>query len=82
MVMPIHEITAVVRDVLRDPALELTPATRFGDLAGWEDMDLVSVIAEAECRFAVQFTLPEIDRVVTVADLQRMIAAKQAREAA
>jgi acyl carrier protein len=80
--MPIREITAVVRQVLRDPELELTPATRFGDLAGWEDMDLVSVVVEAECRFRVHFTLPDIDRVVTVADLQRMITAKQGWEAA
>jgi acyl carrier protein len=72
------EITAVVRDILSDDSISLTPGTRFDELTGWDPTDLVSVVAEAECRFNIQFELPEIDRLATVDDLVRMVTAKQA----
>jgi acyl carrier protein len=75
---PIIEITAILREVLRDTALEVVPATRFDDVTGWDSMDLVTVVVEVECRFDLQFELAEIDRLSTVGDLLRMIAAKQA----
>jgi acyl carrier protein len=79
---PIAEITAVLRGVLRDSQLELAPTTRFGDVTGWDSMDLITVVVEVECRFGLQFELAEIDRLTTVGDLLNMIAAKQALAAA
>jgi acyl carrier protein len=67
-----------VRDLLRDDDLDVSSTTRFDDLANWDSMDLVTVVVEAECRYDLQFELPEIDRVVTVGDLVDMIEAKQA----
>jgi acyl carrier protein len=75
---PITEITAILRDVLRDHQLEPAPATRFDDITGWDSMDLITVVVALECRFDLQFTLTEIDRLATVGDLLRMIEAKQA----
>jgi acyl carrier protein len=72
------EITAILREVLRGDSCEVTATTRFEDLAGWDSMDLVAVVVEAECRFNIQFELVEIDRLTTVGDLLGMIAAKQA----
>jgi acyl carrier protein len=77
MAAPLPEISAIVREVLRDSDLDLSPATRFDDLANWDSMDLVTVVVEAECRYNVQFDLPEIDRLVTVGDLLHMIETKQ-----
>jgi acyl carrier protein len=78
VVAPLPEITSILREVLRDNDLELTPTTRFDDVAGWDSMDLVTVVVEIECRFDLLFELAEIDRLTTVGDLLRMIAAKQA----
>jgi acyl carrier protein len=75
---PLPEITAILREVLHDSTLECGPGTRFDDVNGWDSMDLVTVVVEAECRFDVQFELAEIDRLATVGDLLHMIAAKQA----
>jgi acyl carrier protein len=82
MAAPLSEITAIVRDVIQDGDVDLSPTTRFDDLANWDSMDLVTVVVEVECRFGLQFELAEIDRLVTVGDLLNMIAAKQARLAA
>ncbi len=82
MVAALPEINAILREVLRDKDLEIAPAMRFDDLTGWDEMDMVSVVVEVECRFDVVFALPEIERLSTVADLLRMIKAKRALAAA
>jgi acyl carrier protein len=79
---PLAEIAAIIRTVLRDPSIEVTPAKRFEDLTGWDSMDLVAVVVEVECRLNLQFEVYEIDRLITVADLVDMIAVKQALAAA
>ncbi|MEA2745214.1 MAG: hypothetical protein QOG25_3585 [Acetobacteraceae bacterium] len=78
MADPLSEIFAILRALLHDSDQELTPATRFGDLAGWDSMDLVTVAVEAECRFDLLFDSTEIDQFVTIADLLRAITTKQA----
>jgi acyl carrier protein len=62
---------------LADGDVEVAAETRFDDLIGWDSMDLVSVVVEVECRFDLQFELPEIDRLATIGDLARMIEAKR-----
>jgi acyl carrier protein len=71
-----------VREVLRDSDIEMDAATCFDDLMGWDSMDLVTVVVEAECRFDIQFELAEIDRLATIGDLLQMIEAKRALTAA
>ncbi|HEY4040241.1 MAG TPA: acyl carrier protein [Rhodopila sp.] len=78
MAVPLFEITAIVRRVLRDGDIELLAGTRFDDLPNWDSMDLIAVVVEAEGCYGLQFELPEIDRLKTVDDLQQMIEAKQA----
>jgi acyl carrier protein len=75
---PIIEITAILRDILRDYDLDVTPTSRFDDLANWDSMDLVAVVVEIECRFDLQFEVIEINRLATIGDLLLIIAAKQA----
>jgi acyl carrier protein len=75
-------LNTIIRHILRDPDIDLTPTTRFEDLAGWDSMDLVSVVVEVECHFDIQFELAELDRLTTAADLLDMVAAKRALAAA
>jgi acyl carrier protein len=74
----LREITAAACEVLRDREIVLTLDSRFDQISGWDPMDLVSLVVEIECRLDVQFELPEIDRIATVADLVTLITAKQA----
>ena len=79
---PLAEIAVILRKVLRDHDLEIAADTRFEDFADWDAMDLISVVAEVECRFELQFEVVDIDRLTTVGDLLRMVSAKQALAAA
>jgi acyl carrier protein len=71
------EITDVVRHVLEDRTIELAPDTAVGDMAGWDSMNHVAILVEAECRFDVVFDLAEVDAVPTVGHLVRLIQAKR-----
>jgi acyl carrier protein len=72
------EITAILRELLRDRDLDLAPSMRFDEVSGWDSMDLIAAVVEVECRFDLQFELTDIDRLITIGDLLRMIEAKQA----
>jgi acyl carrier protein len=71
------EITDVVRQVLEDRTIELAPATTIDELAGWDPMNHIAILVEAECRFDVVFDLAEVDAMPTVGHLVRLIQAKR-----
>jgi acyl carrier protein len=71
------EITDVVRQVLQDRTIELAPATAMDDMAGWDSMNHIAILVEAECRFDVVFDLADVDAVPTVGHLVRLIQAKR-----
>ena len=70
------EVTDIVRSVLRDPSIELTIETTADDLPAWDSMNHIAVVVEAECRFDIQFDTREIDALVSVGEIVRMIEAK------
>ena len=78
----LSEIAAIICRLLRNDGLPITISARFDSLPGWEEMDLMRVVEDVECRFDVQFNLTEIDRLQTVGDLLRMAEAKQVLEVA
>ncbi len=82
MAAPLTEVTAIIREIMHDRDLDLSSTTRFDELTDWDAMDLVTVVVEAECQFDLRFALTEIDRLVTLGDLVRMIGVKQALEPA
>ncbi len=71
------EITDVVRQVLQDRTIELAPETAMDDMAGWDSMNHIAILVEAECRFDVVFDLADVDSVPTVGHLVRLIQAKR-----
>jgi acyl carrier protein len=73
------EVTDIVRSVLRDASIELTPETTADDLPAWDSMNHIAVVVEAECRFDIQFDTREIDELTSVGELLRMIQSKLAQ---
>lgn len=82
MANPLADIAAIIRTVLCDASLDIIATTHFEQLTDWDFMDLIAVVVEVECMFSVQFEVYDIDRLVTVDDLVRMVAVKQALAAA
>jgi acyl carrier protein len=73
----LSEIASIIRDVLCDESPAIMADTHFEDLPGWDDMDLMRIVVEVECRFDIQFDLTEIDRLSTVGDLLQAAVSKQ-----
>ncbi len=71
------EITDVVRQVLENRTIELAPDTPLDEMAGWDSMNHIAILVEAECRFDVVFDLADVDAVPTVGHLVRLIQAKR-----
>ncbi len=71
------EITDVVRQVLEDRTIELSSAMAIDDMAGWDSMNHIAILVEAECRFDMLFDIEDVDALPTVGHLVRLIQAKR-----
>jgi acyl carrier protein len=71
------EVNDIVRQVLEDGTIELHPSMPIDELKAWDSMNHVAILVEAECRFDVLFELDELDTVLTVGHLVRLIQAKR-----
>jgi acyl carrier protein len=76
------DVAAALRTVLRDPDLDPTLDTSLDAIPGWDSMDLIAVVVELECRFGIQFDLPELESFSAVGDLVRGVATKCSRQVA
>jgi acyl carrier protein len=71
-------LTATFRTVFEDAALSLTPDMTAADIAGWDSLRMILILASLEERFDLQFTTREMDSLRCVGDLVRVIAEKLA----
>jgi acyl carrier protein len=72
------ELTLICRAVLDDPALTLTNETTADDVEGWDSMNHLTIVIEAERRFGIKFHTAEIEELRNVGDFVRLIGSKLA----
>ena len=68
----------IFRDVLNEPALELTDETTAVDLPGWDSLAHINTLFAIEETFGIQFHTGEFARLESIGDLKRALAAKGA----
>ncbi len=73
----LNQLSGIMREVLDDPSVTLTPATTAGDVEGWDSMTNISFLVEVERRFGVKFRTAEIEEMRNVGDMLDMIASKK-----
>lgn len=71
------EVTDILREVLDDPAVTLTPDSIAADVPGWDSMAHIALVVEVECRFGITFQTAEIEALHQVGDLVRLIETKR-----
>lgn len=69
-------LTDVFRDIFDDETLTLTPETSAADIPGWDSMNHITIVVEAERRFGVKFRTGEIEGLKTVGDFTALITKK------
>ena len=68
-----QELTHVFRDILGDPALELTDETTAEDVAGWDSASHVVLIFAIEDRFGFTFSGDEFETLSNIGTLKAVI---------
>jgi len=69
-------LTDVFRDVFDNESLQLEPETTSRDIAGWDSLNHVSLIAATEMRFGVRFNTAELESLHNVGQLVEVIQSK------
>lgn len=78
MAASLADFADIVRGVLQNPDIELSAATQFEEIPGWDSMHLIGVVVETECRLSLLFEPDEIEGLHTVGDLLGVTVRKQA----
>lgn len=73
----LHDLTAIFHTVLDDDTLVLTPETTAADVAGWDSMNHITIVVEAERHFGIKVRTAEIEEMRNVGDFVKLIAAKK-----
>ena len=66
----------IVRSVLGQESLALSPETTASDVPGWDSLKHVKIILSVEDKFAIRLSAREIDGLRNIGDFMALIAAK------
>ena len=69
-------LTDLFREIFDDDRLVLTPDTASADVPGWDSMNHITIVVEAERRFGVKFRTSEIEELRNVGELITLIEQK------
>jgi acyl carrier protein len=67
------KINDLLSDVLQQPAPGVVSSTVLGDIPGWDSIVMVRLMLVLEERLGREMTESEIEAVVTVADVMRLL---------
>ncbi len=76
----LQRLTQIIRQVLGDDQIALTPATTAEDVPGWDSFNHVNIIVGAEVEFGVKFNASELEDLKNVGDFAALIEKKLANK--
>jgi acyl carrier protein len=62
-------LTGILRDLLGDPAIVLTPATTRPEVPRWDSFAYVSFIVAVEVQYGIKFPIADVEAFQTVGDV-------------
>jgi acyl carrier protein len=69
-------LTAIIRDVLDDDTIEVTPELSARDVDGWDSLTHIRLMLAIEKAFKLKFSTVEVGRLRTVGDLVSLIGSR------
>jgi acyl carrier protein len=72
----ISRLTPVFRSVFNNDSLEVTENLTANDVANWDSLSHMLLIAEVEKTFSIKFKLKELNKMHNTGDMIEMIAGK------
>ena len=74
----LEALNGIVRRVLEDPAIVLTPATTADDVPGWDSMTQITLAVEIEHELKVRFKTSEMEKMQNIGELVSLLRARMA----
>ena len=62
-------LTGILRDLLGDPGIVLTPATTRPEVPRWDSFAYVSFIVAVEVEYGIRFPIADVEAFKTVGDI-------------
>jgi acyl carrier protein len=69
----LQTLTRILRDLLDDPAIVLTPATTRPEVPRWDSFAYVTFIVAVETELGIKFPLADVEAFQTVGDIVKEI---------
>ena len=66
-------LTRILRDLLGDPAIVLTPSTTRPEVPRWDSFAYITFIVAVETEFGIKFHLTDVESFQTVGDIVKAI---------
>ena len=70
-------LTELFREIFDDDALVLAPVMGAANIPGWDSMNHITIVVEAERRFGVKFLTGEIEELRNVGEFIALIGRKK-----
>jgi acyl carrier protein len=66
-------LTPIIRDVMDDDSIEVTPQLSAKDVDGWDSLTHIRLLMTIEKAFKIKFSTSEIGKLQSVGDLVSLI---------
>lgn len=65
----LQEVTGVVRQVLRDPTVQLKPETKANEVKNWDSLSHIEIIVAVEKHFGIKFNFAELQKFQNIGQM-------------
>jgi acyl carrier protein len=73
-----QKVAGIIRSVLDQPSLEITPATSAADVEKWDSFNHINITVATEMEFGIKFKTAEIEELRNVGELVAVVEKKLA----
>ncbi len=72
----LEQLTDIIRDVLNNETLTLTPETIAADVPEWDSFNHINIVVATEVKFGIKFKTAELEQVRNVGEFVALIGQK------
>ena len=69
----LEKLTRILRDLLGNDSIKLTPQTTRPEVPGWDSFNYVNFIVAVEIEFNIKFHIADVEAFATVGDIVKQI---------
>jgi acyl carrier protein len=75
----LERLTGILRDLLGNDTIILTPQTTRPEVPGWDSFNYVNFIVAVESQFGIKFHLADVESFATVGDIVKHLQGDELR---